>query len=422
MTATRALPSDPDIVVIGAGAAGLAAARTAREAGATVAVIEAKDRIGGRAYTAADGLRTAFDHGCYWLHSADENPFVAIADALEFHYDRLDRQRLIHLGGRWADAAEQADWDRYFDAAFDAIVAVGRCGRDVAVREVLPDHALWRHPFERFVAAYAGVDADEASTLDFALYRDTDEDWPVREGYGTLIARHGAGLPIALGTPASRIVHGRTGVRVETPRGTIAARAAIVTASTAVLAAEVIRLDPPLPDRVRAALAAVPMGHANKIAVEFDRDVFADLDGGAFGLSARGKGLLGFQIKPVGTGLAVGYVGGRAALALEREGARAMGAHAVDELVALFGSALRARVTGTAATAWSSDPWIRGGYSAARPGRAAARADLRAPVGERLFLAGEALSPEYFSTAHGAHLSGIEAAAAAIRAIGAGPN
>jgi monoamine oxidase len=277
---------------------------------------------------------------------------------------------------------------------------------------VLPRHARWSAPFARFVAAFSGADPDEASTLDFALYRDTDQDWPVVEGYGALIARWAADVPVRLATPATRIDRRGRAVVVETPAGAIAARAVIVTASTGVLAAGGIRFDPPLPDAVRAAIEAVPMGMANKIAIEFDRDVFGDVAPGSVGFSARGQGVLGFQIRPAGSGLAIGYVGGRAASALEAMGHAGMAAHAIDELAAIFGSDIRRRVTGAAATAWEGDPWIRGGYTAARPGQAHRRAVLAAPFDERVFLAGEACSPTFFSTAHGAYLSGVAVAGA----------
>ncbi|MGE0746287.1 MAG: flavin monoamine oxidase family protein [Rhodospirillales bacterium] len=403
---------DVDVVVVGAGAAGLAAAQTLVDSRRTVAVLEAKDRIGGRAYTATAGLRTAFDHGCYWLHSADENPFTGIADRLGFRYDRGARPRLIHFGDRWADPAEQQEWDAFFDDSFDAIVAVGNDGRDVAVADVLPKHPRWSAPFARFVAAFSGADPPRASTLDFALYRDTDVDWPVIDGYGALVARYGAGVPVRLDTPATRIDGRGKLVRVETPAGALAARAAIVTVSNGVLAAGALRFDPPLPDSVLAAIAGIPMGMANKVAFEFDRDVFGDAAPGTVGFSARGQGLIGFQIRPAGSGLAIGYVGGSAASELEALGPAGMAAHALDELAAIFGSAIRQRVTGAATTAWESDPWIRGGYTAALPGEAHRRADLAAPFDERVFLAGEACSPEFFSTAHGAYLSGVAVARA----------
>jgi len=408
-----------DVVVVGAGAAGLAAAQTLSAARLTVAVLEAKDRIGGRAYTAAAGLRTAFDHGCYWLHSADENPFTEIADRLGFRYDRSARPRLIHFGDRWADPAEQQEWDDFFDAGFDTIVAAGNDGRDVAVADVLPRHPRWSAPFARFVAAFSGADPERASTLDFALYRDTDVDWPVIDGYGALVARYGAGVPVRLNTPATRIDSRGTAVAVDTPAGALAARAVIVTASNGVLAAGGIRFDPPLPEPVLAAIEGIPMGMANKVAFEFDRDVFGDVAPGTVGFSARGQGLIGFQIRPAGSGLAIGYVGGSAASALEAMGPAGMAAHALDELAAIFGSAIRARVTGAATTAWESDPWIRGGYTAALPGQAHRRAALSAPFDERVHLAGEACSPEFFSTAHGAHLSGVATARAVAARLGA---
>jgi monoamine oxidase len=125
-----------------------------------------------------------------------------------------------------------------------------------------------------------------------------------------------------------------------------------------------------------------------------------------------------YQIRPLGRPAVYCFFGGRFAAALEREGEAAMFAFAADELAGLLGEGIRARLTPLAATAWLGDPWARGSYSYALPGHAEDRARLAAPVGDRLYFAGEATSPNFFSTAHGAYLSGVAAAEAVLAGCG----
>lgn len=408
-----------DVVIIGAGVAGLAAAKAARPAGLTTRVIEAKPRIGGRAYTETASLRgIPFDHGAMWLHSASENPLVAVADRLGFSYRKTRRGRRIRLATRWASAAERRDWLAFETAGLRAIEAAARAGRDMAISDAIPRDSRWTSLFDRWVTVFAGVDPDAGSTLDYVRYRDLDQDWPVRDGFGALIAAWGQDVEVALKTPARSIERTRDGVRVTTARGAIDARVAIVTVSTAVLGAEAIRFDPPLPDWKRAAIAAVPMGPVNKVAILFDRDVFGMPAQSSASFVAPYPDIFGFQIRPFGRNLATAHLGGRFAIEMERAGEAAIVALALDRLQAMFGSSIARRVVAGVATAWASDPFIGGGYSAALPGRAHLRSDLARPVHERIFFAGEATHPHFFSAAHGAYLSGAAAVAALPRGLG----
>ena len=255
-----------------------------------------------------------------------------------------------------------------------------------------------------------GADPAQVSTLDAARYHDTGYNWPVLEGYGALVAAYGAGLPVKLSTPALAIDWHGPSVRVETPSGTLAARAAIVTLPTGVLADEKVRFRPALPAAKLAAIEHLPLGVADK--------VFFRVTGDPFGLPAdsfvRGRHdssrTSAIQIRPFGRDIISCYLGGSYARELEETGA--MIDAVWGELVNAFGNGVRGHLEAPRATAWFLDPHARGSYSAALPGHAHRRADLAAPLDDRLFFAGEACSPDFFSTCHGAHLSGITAASA----------
>ncbi len=208
-----------DLIVVGAGAAGLAAARRARELGLNVLILEAKDRIGGRAQTDVATFGLPWDRGAHWLHNASHNPFTAFADAEGFAYERAPAPRRLWSEG-WADAALQTELDDYYARAFAAVRAAGAAGLDRPAAEVIPPHPRLRAMFDSWLAAFAGVDPERLSTLDYARYQDGGGNWPVTDGYGALLARFGQGLPVVLATRALRIRWGGKVVSVETARGT----------------------------------------------------------------------------------------------------------------------------------------------------------------------------------------------------------
>lgn len=414
----RVKNSKYDLVIIGAGAAGLRAAMEAERKCLSYVLLEAKSRIGGRAFTENGRLGVPFDCGAYWMHSASMNPFPAIADELGFVYRKGGRQRQVFIDDRWATDEEMREREAYFERNVAAVIQAGRMGKDVPFTDILEKNERWRPLLDQWIAAVNGVDPDRASTLDHSNYRDTGENWPVRDGYGALLARHAANVPVETNTPAERIHWSGSEVRVETPKGTLSAQAAILTVSTGVLASEVIRFEPTLPEWKLSAVYAVPMGMANKVAFAFDRNVFDIPDDMSATVYANSSRTLGFQIRHFGRNVVSGYLGGRLSSEMERAGPRAMTEFALEKLKKIFGSGIVKHLTGTITTAWESDPFIRGAYSAARPGEAHRRAELALPLNGRLFFAGEATSPDFFTTVHGAYFSGSRVVNSVERIIG----
>jgi monoamine oxidase len=409
--------ADHDVIVVGAGAAGLAATRTLLERGLSVVALEARNRIGGRAWTDHETFGVPFDRGCAWLHAAEVNPWRDIAAEFGFTVIEKDPAWQGRVGSRRLGEGEDADWDRAIEAKFAAIAAAGKAGRDVPASTVIDPDEPWSTLFEAIVTWYASTEIDQLSTRDVGNGLNGEHDWPIVEGYGALVARYGSGLPVSLATPATRIARVGGGVAVETPDGAVRGRAAIVAVSTAVLANGSIAFDPPLPVAKQEAIHNLPLGCADKIALQ--------IDGNPFGMApmshATGRSDTvrtgNYQFFPFGQPLVIGYVGGSFARELESAGEGAMAAFAVDELVDIFGGDVRRRVVKSAVTTWGCDPYIGGGYSAARPGHAHRRLDLAAPVNGTLYFAGEACSIDNFATCHGAYLTGVAAAHAAADAL-----
>jgi monoamine oxidase len=411
-----AFSSEVDIAVIGAGAAGIGAARRLLDAGAhKVLVLEARDRVGGRVHTIAPA-GFPLDRGAEWLHSADRNPLSPIAQRLGFSVHCRPPEWTTRLSRSGESAEAEANWLATREAHRRALRRAAAQPGDGPLAMVLKPGGRWNQLLDATSSWANGAELDRVSVQDNVRYEDSGTNWRVREGYGRLFEKLAEGLPVAMETAVYRIDHrGRT-IRLDTGRGTVIAERVIVTVPTSILAAEAVRFDPPLPDKVAAA-AGLPLGLADKLFIALDGEL-PELghDGFLVGSTTR-RETMSFQIRPVNRPAIYCFFGGYFAASLEREGDAAMFAFAADELAGILGSNIRRIISPLAATAWLNDPWSRGSYSYAAPGHADDRALLAAPVDNRLFFAGEACSPNFFSTAHGAYMTGLSAAEATLASL-----
>ncbi|HEY3149738.1 MAG TPA: NAD(P)/FAD-dependent oxidoreductase [Dongiaceae bacterium] len=408
-----------DCIVIGAGAAGLAAARRLQDKNASFRLLEAKSHIGGRVVTDRVTLGAPIDLGAHWLHSPALNPLTPLVDRYSFHVKHGPEDFRVARNGTILSGPEHTACFDYVDRCFDKIAAIGNGDRDCPVSELFPLRGEWHDFFEANFIAKQGVPSAQSSALDFARYVWEGDDWPVLDGYGALIARHAQGIAVELETPATRIAWGgKTGVTVETPRGTLEACAAIIAVSTGVLAAEIIRFSPSLPDWKLDAIADLPLGSCNKVALGFTRNPFGDVDTMMLMPDLGPQQAVEFVIREGRRNIVTTMINGPFAKALAAEGAHAAADYALTQLAAIFGNAVKRCVTDRLVFAdWDHDPWVAGCYAAARPGRYSARAELARPIESRLFFAGEATHDCYMGDVHGAHLSGEAAADAALTAL-----
>jgi len=407
--------SDVDFAIVGAGAAGLAAAKAFRRSGRSFVVLEALSRIGGRAWTESDTFGIPFDQGCAWLHAADRNPFhseaVAAGWTLHHHDMGLDH---LYFGRDKATAAQMEEMGKA-DAAFSELLAVYRSTTDRASELIVANRHV--HAATTFAGPMDfAQDIDEISIADFALAADLEPNYFTREGFGALVARWGADVPVSLATPVSEIRWDGPGVELATARGSVRAARALVTVSTGVMVNRHLRFTPDLPWDHEAAIEDLPMGLLTKIPLAIPRDAlpkeaFADLL-----IETRSHRDIFFLCYPFDLDMVVGFVGGDFAWEVESAGEDAAVDFATEALVRLFGSAVRGRITRGAMTRWGSQRFTRGAYAAARPGFANARGTLARPVADRIWVAGEALAGPLMQTCGGARLSGERAASAMMAA------
>ena len=406
---------DFETVVIGGGAAGIAAARRLQQAGVKCVIVEARSRLGGRAWTIADASGHALDLGCGWLHSADRNPWVAVAEEQKRTIDKTRppwaRSALPH--GFPEDA--QREFRKAQEDFFKRVGERAKRDPDVPAAALLAPDCRWNNLISAIGTYISGAELDRVSARDFDNYDDTGVNWRIVEGYGATIAKCGEGLPAILDCPVQRIDHQGKRLRIETPQGAIIADRAIVTLPTSVLAATEQLFAPGLPDKIEAA-RGLPLGLADKLYLSLEGAEEFDKDSRLFGATDQ-SATATYHMRPFGRPLIEAYFGGRLAADLEAGGASAFFEFAVSELTRQLGNEFAGRVKPIHVHRWGADPFARGSYSYALPGKADCRATLAAPVDGRLFFAGEACSHDDFSTAHGGWITGVIAADQAISAL-----
>jgi monoamine oxidase len=409
----RAQGAGLDVAVVGAGGAGITAARQLAGAGYRVLVVEARDRIGGRAFTDGSSVGVAWDRGCSWLHSSEVNPWVGYARSNGFELLADGHPSRTFDGDTPMGAAELTGLRTLRERMESELAAAGRRGLDIPAEQaftVATRDDPWYPLAASGLTAWEGIEPANFSTLDSFHYVDRGEDLLIPKGYGTLLAHYARGVDVRLRTPVSRLRWGARGVALDTPDGTLSARLAIVAVPSATVADGALVFSPWLPAEVLEAHHALPLGLMNKVALRFKRNVFPG-EGSEY-LRQRRAGWrgMGYVTRLWGGNVAVGMAAGAFAHELEAAGEQAAIDHALGELAGMLGGDLRRYFDRGVATAWASDPYSRGAYSHCLPGHFGARELLTRPVGERILFAGEHTEQSAYGTLHGAHLSGLRAA------------
>jgi monoamine oxidase len=385
--------ADLDVAIVGAGVAGLAAAKALMQAGKRVLVLEARDRIGGRTVTDTS-LGFPFDRGAAGL-----TPGSPLAQALGVRLAPAPFLAAILVNGR---ELGHEDYDRYDKLTADLEKKIDEVHK--ALPGVDPRRALVPHdPLE------------QVALTELMRRSPFTGEQAVPEGVGLLVARWAAHVPVKTATRVVRIDSTERLVRLVTPETEVQARSVIVTVPAGVLAGGSPGFAPPLKADKRAALAALPMALADKVAVGFSRRVIdASADLRLTALTKHGR-VMDALVRPGGREAAIVTVVDEEARQLETGGPTAAGALALSMLAEIFGDKLRSAFTGARSTAWGQDRYARGAWSLVQPGHKSARTILARPHDVRLFFAGEATQD---GTLEGAHASGLRAANEALALFG----
>ncbi len=411
---------DVEVAIVGAGAAGIAAARRLIAAKRRVIVLEASSRIGGRCITETQTFGIPFDRGAHWIHIPDLNPVAKLAPSTGLDIYHAPQGQKLRIGRRNAREGELEDFLANIVRANRAISDAARGKSDLSCAQALPkDLGDWR-PSIDFVLGPFGCakNLEDVSAADVAKSAERDVDAFCRQGFGALLAKLGLSVPVRLESAVTRIdTHARSGVEIDSAKGRVNARHVIVTVSNAILSAGKIKFTPELPKRHLDAAAKLSLGSYDHIAIEFagnplglqsDELVFekADTNRTAALLANVGR-----------ASLSLVEVAGAFGKSLSSQGEGAMVSFALDWLSGLFGNDIKKSVKRTHATQWSKEPWALGAFSAAAVNGQPGRRVLMEPVRERLWFAGEAVHETLWGTVGGAWESGERAAEAVLKRL-----
>ena len=348
-----------------------------------------------------------FDLGCGWLHSADKNSFVKIAEQLNFEIDKnLPPWRERAVGNAFPQA-ERDDFIRalaeFYDRAGAAAVEARKNGRDCAASTLLEPGNRWNPMIDAISTYINGAELDTVSILDMDAYEDTNINWRVRRGYGALISAYGARCPLALNCQVKLIDHSGKRVRIETSQGALSADKVIVTVPTNLIADEAIRFPPHCRQR-STPRAACRSGSPTRWCWRWMTPEALPKEGNLRGATMRTE-MGTFHLRPFGQPCIEGFFGGRFAKRWKTPAlARWRRRHRRDR--GFLGNDYRRKLTPLAELRWAHDPFARGSYSHALPGHAGDARGAGRPVDGRLFFAGEATSPDFSPPPMGQGIAG----------------
>jgi monoamine oxidase len=402
-----------DVVIIGAGAAGIAAARRFATAGRRYLVIEATDHVGGRCVTDLASFGVPFDRGARWIYLPDSNPLIKVAPRRGDIYP-ASLSRKVRIGRRYAREGELED---FLTAQVRATRAIDDAARkaDIACAQALPgDLGDWRPSVEFMLGPYnCGKDLAQLSSADFAKAAERRSAAFAKPGLGALLASLAQGLAIELSTPATSI-DSRRGVTVETAKGSISATAAIVTVPTNVIASGGLKIAAGRLDLFN----RLPLGSYDRIALElFGNPLGLESDDLVFEKSTNTR-TAAILANVGGTPLCFVDVAGGFGRDLSAQGEAAMIDFAAEWLAGLYGAEVKRSIGRRKVTRWNAEPYALGAWSAAAPGSQGARRQLMDRIADDVWYAGEAAHETLWGTVGGAWESGERAAEAVLRRLG----
>jgi monoamine oxidase len=416
---------NPDVIVIGAGAAGLAATDHLLKAGYSVVCIEADNRIGGRVHTDNDTFGVPYDIGAHWIQNGRDNPYKKYGQKEESLdvYPEQETEWLVMDGNKKINGTKAEDelWEQYYAAE----QAMNRAGsKDISPSKVIPNlHPEWFDTTHLNIGPYSmAKDYGHFSCIDWNNYAPESQDWHCTQGYGALVAYKWRNVPVSLNTEAVNIKWGDNIIQVETNKGTIESKKCIITTSNGVLSSEKIKFFPKLPLSKIESFNGITMGVYNHVGILLDENIFGTKKNDVYMYyKLKNKNInspqgMGSFLNASGSGLSYFDTAGEFGRELENQGSDAMIDFTLSELKSLFGSNIEKHFIKAAATSWGNNRFTYGAYASAEPGSYKYRTLIKEPVDDKLFFAGEATAVEYASVS-GAHRSGIRAAKEAIKSL-----
>jgi monoamine oxidase len=432
-----------DCAIVGAGIAGMSAASMLMAAGKNVLVLEARNRVGGRALS-DNSFATPVDLGAEWFSFVTPKSGGSPGQTNNALFD-IAASRGLQV---FADTFPRVFYDitpppkplppsdpDVIDATatlasmLALISSAATSGADISAAAATASLAMekWYKLGSAIIGVEHGADLGSLSVVD--LFNLTQLGLPltvpsadnrlIPSGMGNFIATFASGIPIRLSTPVSSISWDNPcGVQISTPAGVVNASTAIVTVPLSVLASERLTFSPALPSQYQDAISNLPMGVVEKIALQFNQDIFNVGTINTLATPLVDKVNNSFvQAQLFGKNIGICFVGGDLARSLIAAGGTALVDFALATMESMFGSSVSGAFVRGQSSSWLSDPFSLGAFTYAVPGAVPLRTALATPVGNQVFFAGEALSILKHSSLPGAYDTGQAAARLVVQAL-----
>lgn len=414
------------IVVIGAGLAGLAAARELQQQGHEVIVVEARDRIGGRIWTSSQWPDLPLDFGATWIHGVEGNPLTDLAEAIQASrlMTSYDRAITYNTAGQPLSETEEARMEALRKQVWRALTKAQGKDPDASIRQVIEpllqqfDPSTEAYRFINFILSseieqeYAGSTAKLSTHWFDSAQEFEGDDALFVQGFQVITEFLASNLLIELGQVVKEIQWQRSPIRVITQKTEFVADHVVVTLPLGVLQAKKVRFSPELPAEKREAIAQLGMGVLNKCYLRFEEAFWpTDVDWLEQVSAQPGEWTEWVSfLRTTHLPVLLGFNAADRGREIEAWSDRQIVASAMQALRRIYGEAIPEPMD-YQITRWATDPFALGSYSYNPVGATPAmRKNLAAPVKKLLFFAGEASNQDYFGTAHGAYLSGLWAA------------
>lgn len=414
------------MVVVGAGLAGLAAARDLQSHGYDVVILEARDRIGGRVWTSGKWANVSLDLGASWIHGVRGNPLTALAD--EIQADRIvtdyDRAMIYTTSGRPASDTELERLEELQSQVEKALRRAQEADEDMSVQQAVAPvlrqeegAAEIRRLVNYILSSEIEYEFAGSVTELSAYWFDSSKEYRGNDallapGMGAIATFLARGLSIELGQVVQAIHGDKSPIRVITNRSEFTADYVVVTLPLGVLQAKRVDFTPALPLQKQRAIDKLGMGVLNKCYLRFQKAFWpSDVDRISYVPAKHGEWNQWASFQRVANApVLMGFSAAERGRQIEAWSDEQIVSSAMETLQSIFDNRASEPID-YRITRWGSDPFALGSYSYNPVGsNPRMRSDLAAPLAQAIFFAGEATDRDYFSTAHGAYLSGLRAA------------
>ena len=408
-----------EVIIVGAGIAGIAASKKLKKNNISHIILEANDRLGGRAKKANEKFGSWFDLGCSYLHEGKINPLVQLSESFGTAVKKengdiftIEKTNFLLNGFPFSEPAR---------------ISILNSDKDFKTKLSMAE----KHPIDNHLSScldmkdpnypilsnlLSGLNAVEpalVSIKDFASAKE-GQDFIIETGLANLVENWGFDLNVKFNCPVNQVSWSGNKISVQTKDSLFQSRKILLTVSNGILNENSIKFFPELPSYKIKAIRSLPMGILNKVGILFRDGTFKKKDEGWY-VICKGKdenkisSVMSFEIRTQPENHIIVFFGGMEGKELESLPEKTF-LKIRRALSQTFGDDIQERITKFINSSWASDKCSLGSYSYALPGKSIEREQLRRPLMNKLFFAGEATNKKHYGTCHGAYLSGEKAA------------